>query len=598
MTAQNPLPVPPQVGTGERGSVLVIALMMLVIFTLLGATFLTMAGTEGNISTNHRGDVQALFVAESGAQLAYQSLAANNFQGFTHQADGTPEPTPTMVPMVFPGDLIFDSAGDNGLNDERDDGWVVWEWSPGDPTSSLTNTGMEESIRFAIRPASTDVTDPQFVIEVEGSVGRFHERLQIMGYTEPAFSYAVFSDGSLTEFTRGEDQLISGKIHANGDIFFRPSATRTLTIDSVSLTATGSMVRTTDAFGRDLFAGNTVRIKDRNGNWVDMAAGAPGVAMDSQNPDWTNDNPSDAIDGALELWGGVIRDGSLGAVQIDPPPVETVEPGGWYAQRAQLLIASGDVQADASGTDISGALGGAVTERTFWNPALGEYVTVQEIDMSLLNSSGYFPANGLLYSDVPLRLVNASELAGDLTIVSAHSIYTKGDFNFVNRRPAAIISKGRIWHLSNAWSDDETYTRGSTASRQATDGITTVNAALVDGQPVRNTAQWADLDGDGSPDDPGAGDSSPDADHLLETWGGGRTLKKYGSIVHLQNADMAGDVYNATRAPDEVSWLLYGAYAPPSRDYGYDAALSGAAGQPPFTPLTGRIFLWQQVGAF
>lgn len=587
----------PAVGLDEHGSVLLISLVMLVAFTLIGATILTLASTEGNIATNHAGATQALFVAESGAQTAYASLAANNFQGYTHQPDGTPEMAQPLVPIAFPGGLVIDRPGSDGLREERDDGAMVWEWSPGDSGLGLTQTGLDESMRFTVRRATTDPQDSQFVIEVEGSLGKYRSRLQVLGYTQPVFNYALFADGHLSEFTRGEDQHITGKIHANGDMYFRPWNPQTLSIDSPSITATGRMIRTTDIFGRDLFSGSTVNIKNAAGSYVEMELGPPGTAMDSENAAWANDNPSDSIDGALELWDGIVRDGALGASRVDTPPVETLEPGGWYDQRAALRLRPGDVQVDQAGNNISGTLGSAVREVTFWNPAFGEYVTVQELDMAQLVAGGNFPPNGLIYADAPLRIVNADQLGGGLTIVGSQAIYTKGHFNTVNKRPAAIISRERIWHVSNAWSDADSNTKGPTSGRQASNGTTTINAALVDGQPPIGTAQYADLDGDGEPDDPGAGTAIANADHLLETWGGSRTLQKLGSIVHLQKADMSDNLYNTGRGPDEAPWIRFTAYSPPERDYAYDPALQSTAGQPPFTLLTGRIFLWQEIGS-
>ena len=35
--------------------------------------------------------------------------------------------------------------------------------------------------------------------------------------------------------------------------------------------------------------------------------------------------------------------------------------------------------------------------------------------------------------------------------------------------------------------------------------------------------------------------------------------------------------------------------APPQRDYSYDPSFAETAGQPPFTILVGRIFLWQKL---
>lgn len=579
----------------ERGSVLLVSLLMLTVFTLLGGTFLMLSNTEGKIATNQEKGAQALYVAESGAHAAYREFAASNFRGRTHNADGSIATGGLLQASLFAGtDLVRDDATNNGLADERNDGWYVWEWNPGDAGTSLTGSGLPESFRFALRPLSAAVDEDEYIISVIGTVGTFRRQLQVQGFTEPAFSYALFSDGDLSEFVRGQDQEVYGKVHANGDLYLRPSGT-TLTIDAASVTATGSMIRTTDAWGRDQYSGNTVIIKDQAGNDVEMVGGAPGTAMDSQHADWANDDPSDGVDGALELWGGVVRDGALGATSVDPPPIETLQPNGFYDQRATLKIRAGDTQFDAGGNDVSAWVADAVVEKTFYNKALEQDVTVQELDVGKLVASGNWPANGLIYSEVPLRLVNADQLADDLTIVANHSVYTKGNFNSVNKRAAAIVSSGRIWHLSDAWSDDPLLTHGNKSGRQAANGTTTINAAMVDGTPTVHEANYADLDGDGVPDDPAAGDAWANNDQMLESWGGSRTLMKRGSIVHMQFADMADDVWNSSIQSGEIAWSKHSEYSPPHRDYGYDPSFAGMSGQPPFAPLVSKLFLWQEI---
>jgi hypothetical protein len=585
----------PTVQHAERGSVLLVSLLMITLFSLVGGTFLILSNTEGRIATNQEKGAQALYVTESGAHVAYREFAATNFRGRTHEWDGTMATGSVLVPTVFDGPLVVDDANDNGLADERNDGWLVWEWNPGDPDFlSLTDTGLPETFRFSIRPVSAAWDEDEYVIDVIGRVGKFQRRIQVQGYTEPAFSFALYANGDLSEFVRGVDQDIFGKVHANGNLYLRPAGT-TLSVDSPAMTCTGQMIRNTDAWGRDLTSGNTVRIKNRSGNWVEMVNGPTGTAMDSRHADWTNDDPSDGIDGALELWEGVVKDRALGAVRVDPPPVETMEPGGWYDSKAAIRIRAGDTQVDQGGNDISAWLADAVTETSFYNKAMDMDVTVQEIDVGRLAESGQWPPNGLIYSEVPVRLVNAAELQDDLTVVTNHSVYTKGDFNSVNKRAAAIISSGRIWHLSDAWSDDPVLTHGHKSTRQATDGTTVINAALVDGIPVVNEANWADLDDDGVIDDPTAGTAWANNDQLLEAWGSSRTLQKRGSIVHLQFADMADNVHNSGIGTHEIGWSKHNEYIPPHRDYGYDPALAGFAGQPPFAPLVSRLYLWQEI---
>lgn len=578
----------------EKGSVLVISLLLLTLFSLVGGTFLILSNSEGKISTNQEKSAQALYVAESGAHVAYREFAASNFRGRTHNGDGTLATAGLLPISAMVGQIVRDDASDNGLADERNDGYYVWEWNPGDAGQGLTRSGMNERYRFALRPASADADEDEYIIDVTGEVGQFRRRLQIQGFVEPAFSYALYSDGDLSEFVRGVDQTITGKVHANGDMFFRPSGT-TLSVDAPSVTATGRIIRTTDAWGRVMTSGNTVRIKDSAGNWVNMANGNPGDAMDSLNPDWLNDDPADGIDGALELWDGIVKDGQLGAVSVDPPPIETLAPGGFYDSNATLHLTTGDIQTDAFGNNISAWVGSAVTEKTFWNQSTDLYETVQEIDVAALMASGNWPANGLLYSDVPIRLVNADELQDDLSIVCNSSVYTMGDFNRVNKRAASIISSGRIFHLSDAWRDDDAYTKGSVGGRQASNGTTTINAAMVDGAPTVNEANFADIDGDGSPDDPSAGDGWANSDYMLESWGGSRTLLKRGSICHLQFADMADNVQNSGIQPGETPWTKHSAYSPPFRDYGYDPSLAGMSGQPPFAPFVSKLYLWQEI---
>ena len=62
---------PPQAAgrAPERGSALLIAVLVMVILTLLGISYLMLAQTENQIAENQRNAQQALFVAESGARL-------------------------------------------------------------------------------------------------------------------------------------------------------------------------------------------------------------------------------------------------------------------------------------------------------------------------------------------------------------------------------------------------------------------------------------------------------------------------------------------------------------------------------------------------
>jgi hypothetical protein len=361
------------------------------------------------------------------------------------------------------------------------------------------------------------------------------------------------------------------------------------------LTATGDLDRYKDLWGRSANPAGVVRIKDADGSYQTMAWGTEGNAFDSFHPDWANTDTSDGVEGALERWGGVVRDAALGSAGIEPPAFAAIEPGGYYEAQAGLRLYDGDVQQDQGGNDISATVGSAVRQVSFYNPSVQLDVTVQELDVHELQNRGLFPANGVIYCSGPLRLINADSLAGPLTVVASNEVYTKGNYNTLDKKSAAILTTGRIWHLSSAWNDDPSFTHNSVSVRQATNGTTTLNAAMLDGAPMVNESNYADLDGDGTPDGyPGT--CWANCDFLLESWGSSRTLKKRGSIVHLEQANMSENPgTNVLDEPGEIGWQRCVAYQPPYRDYGYDPSLMGVAGQPPLAPRVSHITGWQEV---
>ncbi len=68
-------------------------------------------------------------------------------------------------------------------------------------------------------------------------------------------------------------------------------------------------------------------------------------------------------------------------------------------------------------------------------------------------AAGDWPANGLVYCNVPVRLSNADTLASKLMLASTRTIYTMGDFNTKAKKGASLMTKQRIYHLSGVWSD-------------------------------------------------------------------------------------------------------------------------------------------------
>ena len=569
----------------NRGFILGIVVVMLPILALLMATIVQSVTYETRFTMHSLNHKRAFYLAETGMNAAYYEFSGQRFIKTTHNSDGT-----TVTGESGRLQITIPNVAQN-----TGDGWYEWSWSPGCAYESFNGGTAVEKFRYRIYyPTSTT-----WIIEADGIYGGLQKRIQCIGTTELAFSYALFDDQNLGEFTRGADQTISGKVHANGDMFFRPTGT-TLQISATQVTAAGKMIRYQDAWGRADTSG-TVKITNKAGSYVTMngtsqGASGKGNAFDSCNSSWT-----DSSSGALSKWGGVVKDVTLGAGHINAPSVQSFEPGGYYDQNAGAHITP-----TTTGTGI--------TSKTFTNKGENHSETVKEIDLSTYS----MPSNGLIYCTTPVRFVNGGKLSAPLTVVSNSNIYTKGDFNkvygtqtaysngTVTKQPAALMTKGRIYHLSGGWSDSSS---GNSTPPTASDSssytgdpsnVVEINACLVDGSPtvseINYRESWLGVTNTlyNPVDKPGGNYCWANSDDFLETFNSSITVKKRGSIVHLENATMCSFT-NGDYGPGKTAWKWKTSYSPPTRDYGYDTDLSNPAKQPPFAINVGRKLYWKEI---
>ena len=561
----------------ERGFALVIVLVILLTLTVLAVGVLTSSSTNFALSQNYEKNTQAVNMSEIGVKVAYREFITSGFLKTTH--------TINADDVATGNDLLVTDLEDYYVDE---DGFFVWEWDDSKNYNPMWDTDQPHGFKFRVYYSS----DFSFVIESDGWFGNIHKRTRARGEIETMFQFSYFASRDLGEFVRGASQEIRGKVHANGIMFIRPSGS-TLKINSSSVTATGHIIRSRDAWGRPDGSGACQITKDEqnSGNWVAMDPGSPrgseGQAFDSLHADWT-----DKSSGARAKWGGVVRDK---VPYKSPPPVQNLDVGGYYDSEADLHI-----------TNTTHSSKAWCSQVTFWNWNEQRWITVEDIDVGALISAGDWPANGLIYCSTPTRLSNAAELDGKLMFASNSSIYTKGDFNTINKQGASLMTKHRIYHLSNSWDDGQ-----STNSKNRSASTTTINGALVDGAPTIDEYNWVDRDGNNkydwsnitmySPESPktsggfnnpnNSGDPWANCDDLLEKWSG-KTLTKFGSVVHLDGADMCPNLDNADITDDQLAWVRKTGYSPPTRNYLYDPDLADPTKQPPFTPLIGHISSW------
>ncbi|MFC1512016.1 PilX N-terminal domain-containing pilus assembly protein [Candidatus Latescibacterota bacterium] len=566
----------------EKGAALVLVLVVLMTLTVFGIGVMVSSATNNALSMNFEKATQALNVAEIGTKVAYRELINSGFLKTSHTMGMDDEQT---------GEQLLDTTLDNYYIDE--DGNFVWEWEEGDGYNPLWPTDKPHGFRFRVFYSTYN----SFVIECEGWFDNLTRRIRARGQLESMFQFSYFASRDMGEFVRGTSQEIRGKVHANGNLYVRPSGS-TLRVNTSSFSATGYIIRSRDSWGRPDESGACEITKNSqdSGIWVEMVPGSPrgseGVAMESRNPNWNHPTL-----GARELWEGVVRDR---VPYKSPPPMQGLDPGGYYDSNADLIIDS-----SASATY------GWCTTANIYN--FNEQMThqVQDVDVAAMDAAGDWPSNGLIYCEVPTRFYNMDEIPSRAMIASCRNVYTKGDVNTTNKKGMSIMTKHRIYILSQSWDDASPKLHNDSGDRP--DAVTTrINAALVDGAPTVDEYNWCDRDVDRRYDDSNrliyddwahktaAGFNNPDdsddpcanCDDLIEDWGG-QTLTKFGSTVHLDGATMTPNLDNSGIQPDELAWVQRTGYNPPIRAYSYDPDLATPSGQPPFTPLIGHISSWE-----
>jgi hypothetical protein len=443
---------------------------------------------------------------------------------------------------------------------------------------------------------------------VEGCRRGIHRVLDV-GLT-PIFQYAIFYEKDL-ELLPGPSMTLSGRVHTNHDLYVGVGSGNTLTVKSNYFRSVGSIYRKRkdDA---SLTLGNVKIQATGSGALLDLwsqsqltAKKVPSASgYDSAflgydaNHDGDLSDPGDWADfavGSLTTWNGTVETGANGVKRVEPPSVgsiqrfESVGAGeGDYTYDATLkdwkYVGAGNGDArkgrfhanadlvirDLAAFDKNGNAvtlpSGTLTAKTMYDAREGKTVTVTEIDMSKLKSSVAFPANGLLYasrSDATskqpngIRLAKATDLGNPLTVCSEDPVYVLGDYNTVNKHPAAVISDA-VNLLSNAWND--TKKKGALPTAKAT----TFNVAMITGNDETVGSQYS-----------GGFENLP---RFHEKWDNvnctilGSFVKIYASLVAKGAWVYGGDHYTA-----------------PNRLWDYDTSFNDASKLPPFTPNVAQV---------
>ncbi|MCK4785072.1 MAG: hypothetical protein KAV87_15075, partial [Desulfobacteraceae bacterium] len=434
----------------EKGIALLVVLIYTIIFTILGFSMLTLAGSETILTYMEADSAKAFYAAEAG--LEYGVAQLNKLLGEHRQAIDLEDEGDIVerheIPFPVVEGFTFDAFTIEKVGAAEA---KVVESGP--------YKGMEALIqKYKIISQTTSNTSKAASVRL---VQQIEDQMLYL------FQFAAFYDEDL-EIAPGPPMNIKGRIHSNNNIYL--SSNNTLYIDS-HLTSTRDIYRGGKP-GKQSVGEGDVYIKDALGDYKSMD-------FDSTDPDWATK--------ALETWGGRVQSQvhALPTISVPIPiedePIELIKRGktgdaqtlreARLYWQADLRIIDG-VAYDKSGNvqdltyDKDGnSVNPVDTSKSFYYHREQKVIKLTEIDISKLVESGKFPANGILYVSTQsagageqdgVRLVNGSVLPpGGLTVATDNPLYIQGDYNRDNK-PASVLCDA-INFLSNSWQDGEAW---------------------------------------------------------------------------------------------------------------------------------------------
>jgi hypothetical protein len=299
------------------------------------------------------------------------------------------------------------------------------------------------------------------------------------------------------------------------------------------------------------------------------------------------------VDYSLALWDGRVEDSEHGITELNLPVVQSGDPidmiktagesADSYERKATLKIVNNQayyVEVDGSETNVTSDLisSGVISWSSMYDGREGKTADCMNINVGNLNSSPYWPRNGILYTAQTqgggnvkaTRLINGSTLKAGLTVSTKDPLYIRGDYNTISKKAAAVMTDA-LTILSNNWADSDG-TRGiNDYYRKA--GETDVNVSYMTGNVPSGGSKYS-----------GGFENLP---RFLENWSGVNFNWK-GSAIDLWESEIA-----------DGQWSYGSYYTAPDRNWEFDTDLLDPTNLPPGTPLISIIqkVSWREVVA-
>lgn len=541
----------------EQGMATFIALMVMLMMSILGLAVLKLAEDEITIAGNELNEMSAFYASEAGLEKASAAIQSQ------YDATGAP---PTKLP-----------AGSESINDN-----VVVTYVTTDLGAAVLRTLTYGSLAGLKAQVKTYQIESIGTSLVDGGQMRLIQNFESANV--PIFQWAVFFMQDLWA-QPVFDMSIDGRVHVNGDMRLRHSGGSSNSLAFLDKVTCAGNINHGFGYGDD------------DGGDVLFANGSDSLVSMKQDGNWVDANDGDWYNKASTLWESRVRDQAFGQDILNLPlsgddPRKIIEradaDGGnedSFENKAALKIIDGVpyTKVGSIWQDISGFIpSGTITcdnSTVFYDAHEKKYVRNTQIDISKLKTSGYFPANGVVYvSDQrstatasygtvvnTASLVNGSDVGRPLTIASENPMYVQGDFNSTNKQPVAAIADA-VTYLSNEWDPSKSGPAYSYKDRPVK-SQTTVNMAFITG--------------DLKPEGTNYGGGLENLPRFLEHWNG-KTFKFRGSMIEGWRSKQATGTWRYIQSKDAY-------YSAPMRDWGFDIDFNDPSKLPPETPCV-RVF--------
>ena len=424
---------------------------------------------------------------------------------------------------------------------------------------------------YTIVSHATDTASPQNV------TGGVLQQLQLARI--PIFQFAMYSSGEM-EISCGQPFDITGRVHSNGELYVEPD--NSLTFES-SVTAVQSILFQRDPLDtRGPPSGSVVYVyPDEKVAPVPAltlpigTTNTPQAVREIIEPPPSGEDPSSPI-GQLRYYNQcdmvvVVSDSGVGATSGDfnnfATPIPTNELATFVSTTNSFTDAREGKTVKPVDINIGNLAAWSQTNSSLRYSTFGSNLILNSL---YVVDSRTLPGTSL----GAVRVFNGTNLPPNgLTVATGRPLYVWGDYNELNAanlgtantsttRPASLVGDA-ITVLSDSWTDANS--ASPVGSRIAS--ATTVNAAFLTGAVDTTLGHYS-----------GGMENFP---RFLETWGPTKFTYN-GSMIKMFPSLYATNI-----------WGQANIYAPPKRNWAYDANFDDPTKLPPKTPSLLKVIRGQ-----